>query len=225
MRKSLFLLALVLAVAGTAGPGYAAEYDRYDRYERGYRQEAPPPVAAPPARQRHAQEGEPYLIGHIGVYDPNSDSDGLNGYDSGFNFDIGIGSRVSPIFAVEGILGAFSAEDGGNEASAVPLTIGVRLIVPNPYIEPYMGAGAGVYFVGLEEDPDASIGFSGIDEDNAEFGGYFSLGADFWLNPRLALNFEGKYHWVDSTFTSHAGNDFDVDLSGWTVNFGVRLSF
>jgi hypothetical protein len=41
----------------------------------------------------------------------------------------------------------------------------------------------------------------------------------------VALNFEGKYHWVDPTFETNAGSDVDVDLSGWAVNLGVRFAF
>ena len=46
-----------------------------------------------------------------------------------------------------------------------------------------------------------------------------------WLNQRVALNFEGKYHWVNPTFQTNAGNDIDVNLGGWTVNLGVRVGF
>lgn len=221
MRKWLVLPMAAFMVAGLAWAGHAAEYDRYDRYERGYRVEPPPPPprAATPVRQRHAQSGEPYFFGHIGGYDPNADGDGLRGYDSGFAFDLGVGSRVSPIFAVEGTFGAFSAEAGDDEVAVVPLTIGLRFIVPNPIIEPYLGAGLGLYFSSID---DLVLG---IDDDSTDFGGYMSLGMDFWLSPRVALNFEGKYHWVDAEFTDFSGFDRDVDLSGWTVNFGVRVSF
>ncbi len=225
MKKYLILLLSAVLTAGTAVAGYAAEYDRY---ERGYKESAPPPPrkAAPVPRQ-HARYGEPYLFGNIGVYDPNSDSDGLKGYDAGYNFGLGIGYRISPIFAVEGGIGAFGAEDGGNDVTVVPVTVGARLILPNPsIIEPYLGAGVGLYFTSLEETTYFEGGGHGkIDDDETEFGGYFSVGADFWLNPRLALTAEAKYQWVDATFTSNAGNDFDVDLSGWMFNFGVRLSF
>ncbi len=221
MRKWLVLPMAAFLVAGLAWAGHAAEYDRYDRYERGYRVEPPPPPprAAAPARQRHAQSGEPYFFGHIGAYDPNADGDGLRGYDSGFAFDLGVGSRVSPVFAVEGTFGAFSAEAGDDEVAVVPLTIGLRFIVPNPIIEPYLGAGLGLYFSSID---DLVLG---IDDDSTDFGGYMSLGMDFWLSPRVALNFEGKYHWVDAEYTDFSGFDRDVDLSGWTVNFGVRVSF
>jgi opacity protein-like surface antigen len=221
MRKWLVLPMAAFLVAGLAWAGHAAEYDRYDRYERGYRAEPPPPPprAAAPARQRHAQEGEPYFFGHIGAYDPNADAEGLRGYDSGFAFDLGIGSRVSPVFAVEGAFGAFSAEAGDDEVSVVPLTIGLRFIVPSPVIEPYLGAGLGIYFSGIDD------AYLGIDDDSTDFGGYMSLGMDFWLSPRVALNLEGKYHWVEAEFTDVWGYGRDVDLSGWTVNFGVRVSF
>jgi len=79
-------------------------------------------------------------------------------------------------------------------------------------IEPYIGAGLGIYFAGLEEP--------GIDDSDTTIGGYGSLGLDAWLNPRTALNFEGKYHWVEPTF-----NGIDVDVSGWTLSLGVRISF
>jgi hypothetical protein len=229
MRKVLAVILVVLAAGAWAAPGYAADYDRY---ERGYRGEYPPPPPPPPRRaatvptQRHAQQGEPYFFAHLGVYDPNDETDGLKGYDSGVNFDLGIGSRISPVFAVEGTFGAFGAERGSDEATVVPVTIGGRFIVPNPFIEPYLGAGFGLYFSSLKEDPRVGPPvFSGIDDTSTDFGGYLSLGADFWLNQRAALNVEGKYHWVTPTFRSNAGTDFDVDMGGWTVNLGVRLSF
>jgi len=177
--------------------------------------EAPPP--------RHAAYGQTYFFAHVGIFDPNTDADGLDGYDTGLNFDLGVGSRVSPVLAIDGTFGAFSAERNSNEATVVPVTVGARLIMPNPFIEPYIGAGFGLYFSSLEEE--ATPTFSGIDDTSTDLGGYLSIGADFWLNPRIALNLEGKYHFVEPSFDSNAGNSFDVNMSGWTVNLGVRASF
>ncbi len=227
MRKSHALILAGLMVAATAATAAAADYDRYERGDR-YRDRgeyAPPPprrgAEAPPPR--HAQYGQPYFFGHLGIFDPNSDVDGLNGYDSGMNFDIGVGSRVSPAFAIDGTFGAYSAKRGSDEATVVPITIGGRLIIPHPFIEPYIGAGLGLYFSSLKEDPYP--GFTGIDDTSADFGGYLSAGLDMWLNPRTALNFEGKYHMVTPTFQSNAGSSFDVNMGGWTVNLGVRVAF
>jgi opacity protein-like surface antigen len=233
MRKRHALILAGLMVAATAATAVAAEYDRYERGPRGGSggEYAPPPprrgAEAPPPR--HAQYGQPYFFAHLGLFDPNDDLDGLRGYDSGGHFELGVGSRVSPVFAVDGTFGAYGAERGSDEATVVPMTIGGRLIVPHPFIEPYVGAGLGLYFSSIDEGLASSArgftSFSGIDDTSADFGGYLSAGLDMWLNPRVALNFEGKYHFVEPTFQTNAGNDVDVNLSGWTVNLGVRVAF
>jgi opacity protein-like surface antigen len=233
MRKHHALILAGLMVAATAATAVAAEYDRYERGPRGGSggEYAPPPprrgAEAPPPR--HAQYGQPYFFAHLGLFDPNDDLAGLRGYDSGGHFELGVGSRVSPVFAVDGTFGAYGAERGSDEATVVPMTIGGRLIVPHPFIEPYVGAGLGLYFSSIDEGPASSArgftSFSGIDDTSADFGGYLSAGLDMWLNPRVALNFEGKYHFVEPTFQTNAGNDVDVNLSGWTVNLGVRVAF
>ena len=213
MRKHLALVLAGLFVAATAATAVAADYDRYERGPRG----GSPGVYAPPPR--HAQHGQPYFFAHLGIFDPNDDDfDGLRSYDSGGNFDIGVGSRVAPLFAIDGTFGGYGAERGSSEATVVPLTIGGRLIIPHPFIEPYFGAGLGFYATKLKD------AFRGIDDSSTDLGGYLSLGADFWLNPRTALNFEGKYHWVTSTFDSNIGSE-DVNLGGWTANLGVRVAF
>jgi len=223
MRKHLALVLAGLFVAATAATAVAADYDRYERGPRGGSsgEYAPPPprrgAEMPPPR--HAQYGQPYFFAHLGIFDPNDDLDGLRGYDSGGNFDIGVGSRVSPLFAIDGTFGGYGTDLGSNEVTVVPLTIGARLIIPHPFIEPYFGAGLGLYFSSLDEP------VNGIDDTSSDFGGYLSIGADFWLNPRVALNFEGKYHWVDPTFEDNLGNSGDVNLGGWTANLGVRVAF
>ena len=216
MKRILPLLVGGLALAAVAGTAAAAEYDRY---ERGYPPSSPPPRSPYGPPPRHAVHGQTYVFGHLGFFEPNNENPepgggGLGGYDTGGAFDIGLGSRVSPVLAIEGTLAGFGADMGPNEVSVVPLTFGVRLIVPNPIIEPYVGAGVGAYFASLDEPT------SGIDDSDATAGGYASLGVDAWLNPRLALNFEGKYHFVEPEF-----NGIDVNVSGWTVSMGVRVSF
>jgi opacity protein-like surface antigen len=227
MRKHLAFVLVGLFIAATAATAVAADYDRYERGsrypDRGEYVPPPPRRGADAPPPRHAVYGQPYFFGHVGVFSPNDDLDGLRGYDSGGNFDFGVGSRVSPVFAIDGTIGAFGAKNGPNEATVVPLTIGGRLIIPHPFIEPYVGAGLGLYFSSLKEDPVGT--FPGIDDTSTDFGGYLSAGLDMWLNPRVALNFEGKYHWVNPTFQTGAGNDIDVNMSGWTVNLGVRVGF
>jgi hypothetical protein len=239
MRKRHALILAGLMVAATAMTSVAAEYDRYERGPRGGPPgeyvPPPPPRAVEPQPYRHAVSGHGYFFSHLGIFDPNDDGDGLRGYKSGSNFDVGFGSRVAPMFAFEGAFGAYGADHGSKEARVVPLTMGGRLILPHPFIEPYVGAGLGLYFSSLKENSAASgrgfstepgsPGYSGIDDTSSNLGGYLSTGLDLWLNQRVALNFEGKYHFVNPTFQTNAGNDVDVNLSGWTVNLGVRVGF
>lgn len=202
MRKCaiVFMAAFVAATLSTA-----ARAERYDgSYRRGAAQ--PPP--------RHAVHGETYFTGHLGIFEPNDSSDGLRGYDSGSSFDLGIGSRVTPNLAIEGALGRYSASVGPNDVRVWPLTFGVRVILPQPVVEPYAGLGVGFYFADLDEPS------SGIDDSDTTLGGNVSLGVDAWLNPRVALNFEGKYHFAEPTFDA-----VDVKVNGWSLGLGVRVAF
>ncbi len=223
MRKVLVVFLALAMVAGlTAVAGAADRYDRYERYEGG--DAYPPPPPPPPPRRgaevpppRHATYGQTYFFAHLGIFDPNNEAPtptggGLDGYDGSGAFDLGIGSRVSPFLAVDGTVGGYSADRGSDEVTVVPVTVGLRLILPHPVIEPYVGLGGGLYSAKLKEP--------GIDDSDTTFGGYASVGLDAWLNPRVALNFEGKYHWVEPTF-----DGIDVNVGGWTMMLGVRVAF
>jgi len=215
MKKVSILILAGMMWAAAPGGALAERYDRYDR-------PAPPPRHGPgvPPPQ-HAVYGQPYVFGHLGLFEPNDDADGLRGYDSGAAFDIGMGSRVSPNLAIEGAFGLLTAETGPDDVKVAPLTVGARIILPSSVVEPYVGGGLGLYFASLKE----GSGPSGIDDSDTTFGGYFQLGVDAWLNPRMALNFEGKYHWAQPTFANNAGAGVDVDVSGWQVGLGLRVSF
>jgi hypothetical protein len=175
MKKIALLFLAVFFFAAFSSIATAA--DPYDRYER-YRDGGPPPRAAGVPPPQHAVHGQPYFFAQLGLFEPNDSAAGLSGYDTGGNFNIGVGSRVSPVLAVEGSLGGYSAERGSDEVAVVPLTFGVRMVVPHPFVEPYLGAGLGLYFTELKELPRA--GFSGIDESDTVFGGYGSIGVDAW---------------------------------------------
>lgn len=209
MKKFVVFLFVGLFLAASVS---AASAEPYDRYERDRRDSPPRGAGAPPPR--HSVHGEPYFFGHVGMFDPNTENNGLRGYNSGASFDVGLGSRVSPVLAIEGTLGGYTADVGSNEVSVVPLTFGVRLVLPHPFIEPYVGAGLGFYNASLDEPS------SGINDTDTAFGGYFGVGMDAWLNQRIALNFEGRYHMAEPTF-----NGVKVDVGGWTVGMGIRISF
>jgi hypothetical protein len=209
MRKIVFPILAGLLCAAMASTAQADRHDRYEKYGV-----PPPPRGAPAPPPTHAVYGQMYLFGHLGIFEPNDDGGGLKGYDSGGTFDIGIGSRVSPVLAIDGTFGAYASDRGSDDVAVAPLTVGARLILPSPVVEPYFGGGLGLYFSSLDEPS------TGINDDSTTIGGYLSLGVDAWLSPRTALNFEGKYHIAEPEF-----DGVDVNVSGWTIGLGVRVSF
>lgn len=230
MRKVLAVFLVVLVAGCWAAAGFAADYDRYERGVGGAYPPPPPPppppprrVPPPPPRSVGFHPG-PYLVANIGIFEPNDYSDGLYGYSSDWGGNVLIGSRLAPLAAVEGGIGYYTADAGSNEVSVVPVTIGGRLIIPNPVFEPYLGGGIGVYFASLKE-PVQTLPLGGTDDSNATIGGYVSVGADVWLTPKLALNAEAKYQMADPSFTSKTGVSYDVDVSGWELALGIRVNF
>ncbi len=234
MRKFLAVSLVVLAAGCWAVAGLAAEYDRYERGVPGAypppppppppRSSPPPPMRVAPPRYPVGFHAGPYIAANIGLFEPNDYSDGLSGYSSDWSGNFMIGSRLSPFAAVEGGVGYYTASTGPNEVNVVPVTIGGRLIIPNPVFEPYFGGGIGVYFVSLKE-PVQVPPLDGTDDSDAAFGGYVSIGADLWITPKAAINVEGKYQMANPSFTSQTGVSYDVDVSGWEFLVGMRFNF
>ena len=197
MTKSIACMLALAATLAFSGAAFA---------EHGYRggSDAPPP--------RHAEFGEPYLFGHLGIFEPDGD---ITNYNSGSNVDVGLGSRVTENIAIEASLGRYAASSSTGDITVWPMTFGARLILPQPIIEPYAGLGLGFYRVNMDD-----LARFGVNDSNTAFGGYLSLGADAWLNPRTALNFEGRYQIVDPQLSNQ-----HIDLSGWTVSLGIRVGF
>jgi hypothetical protein len=227
MRRFLAMGLAVCLAAGLAAAAGAQEYDRYERATSAPPAPPPPPKykPAPPLPPRAAGfHAGPYVFANVGLFEPNSYSDGLAQYSSDWSANFLVGSRLSPFAALEGGVGYYAASTGSNEVSVVPVTIGGRLIIPHPVFELYFGGGIGAYFASLKE-PVQVVPLEGTDDSNATIGGYVSFGLDMWLTPKAALNVEGKYQMADPSFTSKTGVSYDVDVSGWELNVGVRLNF
>jgi hypothetical protein len=236
MKKALVLALVGFLAAGFAAAAAPAGAQEYDRYERGTAPPPPPPPAkhtappppakytAPPPPRPVGFHAGPYLFANIGLFEPNSYSDGLAQYSSDWNGNLVVGSRLSPFGAIEGGVGYYTASSGANEVSVVPVTFGGRLIIPNPVFELYFGGGLGAYFASLEEPVQVAPLIS-TDDSNATIGGYLSFGLDMWINPKAAINIEARYQMADPSFTSQTGVTYDVDVSGWALNLGFRLNF
>ncbi|NIO15524.1 MAG: hypothetical protein GTN70_00725, partial [Deltaproteobacteria bacterium] len=55
-----------------------------------------------PEQPRYAFTPELYFTGRVGLFEPNDETDGLEGFSSGFFGGIGIGYRSAPYLAFEG---------------------------------------------------------------------------------------------------------------------------
>ena len=175
----------------------------------------PMPWMAPPPPS-HFNHGPIYFAIQLGMFEPNTDwLNGLGSYHTGFAFNTTIGARLSHYFAVEGSVGYFESSSNimQGDIYVVPMTIGGRLIFPHPVVEPYIGGGFGIYFSDVNER-------RGVIGDSTDFGGYLSMGVDFWVTPRIAFNVDWRHHWVKPTIEG-----FSVDLSGWSMLFGARFMF
>jgi opacity protein-like surface antigen len=141
----------------------------------------------------------------------------------GFTF----GFIVTSWFAVEAETGFVSGEidsiSGANHVDAwfsnVPLLINVRFQYPrDSFIRPYIGAGAGLSFSGLDAD-HIDIGTTHMDgyEDDVVFAYQFFAGLRFRINERMGIGVE--YHYFGTTepeFDADVGPGFTSDV----IRFG-----
>ncbi|HEX2780829.1 MAG TPA: hypothetical protein VHM30_15115 [Gemmatimonadaceae bacterium] len=101
-----------------------------------------------------------------------------------------------------------------------------------PYrFAPYVGAGGGaMWYRFMQEGDFIDFNTYGVFSDRFESSGWTKTahvmaGAEYSLNPRIALTGEGRYHWAKAQL----GRDFvgfdGIDLSGFalTLGFTVRL--
>ena len=120
---------------------------------------------------REAKAGDVYGVLRLGELDPKGDYKAL---DPGFWGTYSLGRRLTSALALEASFGWFDITGGnGNgyqEIYGAPLTIDLRLDLPVPLVEPYVGVGGGGVWCtnkirGLEADESNALlwdAFAGI---------------------------------------------------------------
>jgi len=163
----------------------------------------------------------------IGGYFPQSSD--LNNFDAGGNFEVGIGHRVAPGFAIEGNFGYFETKGTFNlpgigsvdeTFKVMPLTLSLKGQAFFDRFEPYIEAGIGAYFI-KDEINGSILGVSGSDSKNdTEIGLHFGIGGNYNITPQVFLGVEGRYLWLRAnTF----GVDVNLDGILLTANMGYRF--
>ncbi len=168
-----------------------------------------------PEQPRYAFTPELYFTGRVGLFEPNDETDGLEGFSSGFFGGIGIGYRSAPYLAFEGEIDYYESEFDFVDLRVTPLIFNVRLIYPGAFVEPYLEGGAGIYF--------AEFDFGFDTDSGAGMGVHFGTGLDFRVSPGIILGLEFRWFFAEPDFSDVFFEDPDV--GGFVFNFLLRAMF
>lgn len=160
-----------------------------------------------------------YVTGKLGLFEPNSDSDGLKGFSSGIFVGGNLGYRATPYLAVEGEIDYYDSSFGNEDLWVVPFIFNARLIIPSRNLEPYFQGGAGIYFAEFE----FFDGFFLFRDSAAGFGAHVGAGLDINVNPGIVAGLEFRWFYSKPDFSDAFGPDPNV--GGFIFNFYLRGLF
>jgi opacity protein-like surface antigen len=180
-----------------------------------------------------------------GSFMPNRDSGdgtssstgGLVNFDSGFNFEVAAGSRMTENFAIEagiGVYGTKLKDEVGNRLSstaavaAIPITFSAIAIVPLKKVDLYAGAGIGLYTAALATSTATRYGTIDTDYKSESFGYHVFCGIDLNLSSNVAIGAEYKYVNSEAEFTPDSdlySDKLTMQIGGSMVNAGLKFRF
>ncbi|MBJ6727396.1 outer membrane beta-barrel protein [Geomesophilobacter sediminis] len=186
-----------------------------------------------------------YLSFKGGVFFPNAETDGLNDFKNGYNFEVAYGVKIHPNLALEVGTGYYESEIKDEftntyldafgtpytvtpTVSAVPILVTLKVVAPlGPAAEIYAGAGGGYYYTMLENRvKDLNGATVGTDESYSAsaLGYHFVGGVDFNVSPQLSIGGELKYFNVKPSYDV-SGHSRQVQFGGTTANAVVKVKF
>ena len=216
-------------------------------------------VAAAPASAQYYNR-EHTLRFRAGLFEPDGDSqywDDAAGLFSGnasdfedtlvgFDYRMGLSEHLALLISASD----YSGEDhrtyldfvdgAGNEIrhtaslDITSLTAGLVLrFAPRAAVQPYVGAGGGLYSWTLEErgrfidfgTPGLDLFRADFQDDGDTFGYYLQAGLDIPLGAGWALFAEGRWHEADDELSGDFAGFGTLDLSGREISAGVSWTF
>ncbi|HEY5996135.1 MAG TPA: porin family protein [Candidatus Deferrimicrobiaceae bacterium] len=154
-----------------------------------------------------------YVVAKGGFYTP--DSNGLDGYGSGFAGEAAVGHEFARNLAGEVGVGYIKADKSATSGklSAVPVTVTALAKLPLDVVELYAGAGLGVYNAKFEETGIPS-------SSDTAFGYHLTAGGRADLSRQLFVGAEFRYLWAKATF-----DRTDLKLDGYTASVDLGFRF
>jgi opacity protein-like surface antigen len=146
-----------------------------------------------------AADRQTYVTARAGAAVPQHDD--LEGFDSGFSFEVALGRRMARNLAIEGSVGRYgvAADLSAGPLSAemrfaiIPVAATAKLIAPAGNLDFYGLLGLGLNFVDAEvEESDGFTTLSGSDSGTA-FALHVGGGLSASLAPNVALGVELRY--------------------------------
>jgi outer membrane protein W len=180
-----------------------------------------------------------YFTVRGGAYLPQAD--GLTDFGPGADFEAVVGRQLYPFLAVEmgaGYFGSsasvveidwgnsFASVDTDQQISVVPVVASFRASLPTGDLEPYLVAGAGLYFVTMEKER-LDTRLVAADED-AVFGLHVGAGATFPIAGSAFVFADARYLFARARVFE--GNDWtrsetSLDLRGLRAAAGIGMRF
>ena len=169
-----------------------------------------------------------YIIVKPGLYSPQSNE--LNEFNNGLNFEIGYGRYLSKYIAIEPFFSTFytTAKFSGSDAvfgdykeedliSATGANLAIKGIAPLNFGELYAMGGAGIYFLGVAADVDGSLIDLDFSDYTTELGLFLGGGANVNITKSIYIGVEGKYLWLETEFKDNVAG---VPFEAMTYKFG-----
>ncbi len=141
-------------------------------------------------------------------------------FSTGFDAELAYGHYVLSNLVLEGAAGY--VHDGvnkgyGNDIKVIPVTLTAKVVLPLARIEPFVGAGIGLYFTKFHGKVEETV----TDVSKTLAGGHVAAGSYYNISSSLFAGVEGKY-----VVTEEA--DFGrlrTSLNGFSVTANVGCRF
>ena len=152
-----------------------------------------------------------YAAVKLGGYLPQAND--VEDFDDSLYGELAVGRYFHPNFAGEFGIG-YTKSDGpaGADLTIMPVTLGVRGVLPMGSVEPFATLGLGLFYSEWE-----APGFS---EDDTVFGIYAGAGVNFNFTGNMFLGVEGRYFFAEPSFGPF---DREIDGINLTANLGFRF--